>query len=167
VVAAEHDPASAILPFRYQSTFQKPTHVKGLFSRYGAQSANIVKCDLSRAVATLNGSPLNLIAYMNAWVTEAINQSMLTFPSGTLADGTYERECKSERTFAEGVFTINEAVVQIASITAQFEIYLVRPAVKSHFEVNGRGRVISFEAHTVGNVTFNEVQFILGPEPIR
>jgi hypothetical protein len=101
---------------------------------------------------------------MNAWVIEAMNQTMLTFPSGTLADGTYQRECASERTFAEGTFTVNDIPIGTATIDVQFDVYLVRPAIKSHFEINGRGRVISLEAHTVGDVTMTEVQFTFGPE---
>jgi hypothetical protein len=162
VVAAEHDPASTILPFRYQSTFTKPTHIKAVFSRWGKPGTNSLKYDLSQAVATLNGNSLNLLDYMNAWVSEATNESMRTFPSGTLADGTYLRECESDRTFADGFFIVNDINIGTARISVQFEIYLVRPAVKSHFEINGRGRVISFAAHTVGDATMNEVQFTFG-----
>lgn len=167
VVATEHDPASTILPFAYQSTFTKPTHVRVIFSKSGAPGTKFVKYDLSQAIATLNGSPVNLLDYMNAWVTEAINESMRTFPSGTLVDGTYQRSCGSERTFREGIFVVNNTAIETATITVQFDIYLVRPAVKSHFEINGRGRVISFEAHTVRDVTINEVRFTFGPEQNR
>ena len=165
VVAAEHDPASTILPFGYQSTFTKPKHVTATFGKWGVPpGSKSMKFDLSQAVVTLNGTPLNLLDYMNAWVTEAMNDSMRTFPSGTLVDGIYQRECGSERTFAEGSFILNNAAMQTATIAVQFEIYLVRPALKSYFEINGRGRVISFEAHTVGDVGINEVRFTLGPE---
>jgi hypothetical protein len=164
VVAAEHDPAGTILPFGYHSTFTKPTHITAVFTKWGAQGTKFVKYDLSRAVATLNGSPVNLLEYMNAWVTEAMNESMRTFPSGTLVDGTYRRECVAERKFVEGLFIVNDTNIQTGTITLQFEIHLVRPAVKSHFEINRRGRVISFEAHTVGDATINEVQFTFGPE---
>jgi hypothetical protein len=116
---------------------------------------------------TLNGNPLNLLEYLNIWVTESINESMRTFPSGTLADGIYQRECESERSFAEEVFILSGITIQTIKIIVKFEIYLVRPAIKSHFEVSGRGRVISFEAHTVGDVTFNEVQFTFGSETNR
>lgn len=160
VVAAEHDTARTILPFGYQSTFRKPTQIKAVFTKSSVPAKKLLRMDLSQAVATLNGRPLNLLEYMNAWVTEAIEESMLTFATATLVDGTYQRECTSERTFAEGVFITNGAPIRTATITVQFDIYLVRPAVKSHFEINGRGRVISFEAHTVGDMTFNEVQFI-------
>jgi hypothetical protein len=167
VVAAEHDPASTILPFAYHSTFTKPLHIKGVFRRWGGTGKEFVKVDFLQAVASLNGSSLNLMEYINTWVTESMNESMRTFPSGTLADGTYERECESERSFAEGLFILNDIAIQAITIVVKFEIYLVRPAVKSHFEVGGRGRVISFEAHTVGDVTFDEVQFTFGPAPNR
>jgi hypothetical protein len=164
VIAAEHDPASAILPIGYQSTFQKPTHVKAVFRKRGATGTKSVAYDLPQAVATLNGDPLNLLDYMNAWVTDAINESMRTFPSGTLADGTYKRECTSDRQFGEGAFVVNDIAIETATIAVQFEINLIRPAVRTHFEINGRGRVISFEAHSVGSATINEVQFTFGPE---
>ena len=127
VIAAEHDPASTILPFSYQSTFQKPTHIKAVFKKSGTSSTNLVKYDLSQAVATLNGNLVNLLDYMNAWVTEAMNESMLTFPSGTLVDGTYQGECVAERTFAEGLFIVNDVNIGAAKITVQFEIDLMRP----------------------------------------
>lgn len=164
VIAEEHDPASTILPFAYQSTFTKPKHIRAVFRKWGVSGTKFVKYDLSQAVATLDGKPLNLLEYMNAWVTVAMNESMRTFPSGTLAEGTYERECESERAFANGVFIVKDTNIQSATITVQFEICLVRPAVKSHFEINGRGRVISFEGHTLGDATINDLQFIFGPE---
>src|SRR3984957_13407132 len=167
VVAAEHDRATTILPFQYQSTFIKLTHIGAHFRKWGAAvpATMTVKCKLAEAVATLSGEPLNLSDYMNAWVAAARDESMRNFPSGTLPDGTYQREFTSERTFPEGCFIVNSHSIETATITLQFEVYLLRPAVKSHFEINGRGRVISFEAHTVGDATFNEVQFTFGPGP--
>jgi Restriction endonuclease len=163
VIASEHDPASTILPIAYHSTFMKPTRVKGTFKKWGEAGKEFLELDLSQAVATLNGNPLNLPEYLNAWVNEAMNENMRTFPSGALADGTYQRECGSERTFEEGLFVVNETAIRTAMITVQFEIYLVRPAVKSHFEIGGRGRVISFEAHTAGDLTVNEVHCLWPP----
>jgi hypothetical protein len=161
VVATEHDPATGILPFKYQTTFTKPTHINAHFRKWGSPivATVTVKIDFATAITTMNGTPLNLLDYMNTWITEATQESMKTFSTATLVDGKYQRECESERTFPEGVFVVNDFTIQSAKINVQFEIYLVRPAVKSHFEINGRGRVISFEPHTVGDVTMNEVQF--------
>jgi hypothetical protein len=161
VFASEHDPVNTIAPFGYHTTRTTPTHVTIEFTKWGARLTERVKIDLPKAVATRNGNPLDLLEYINAWGTEAITESMRTFPSGTLPEGIYQRECSSERSFAEGVLTINETSMQTATITVQFDIILVRPAIKSDFEVNGRGRVISFEEHKVGDMTMYKVQFTL------
>lgn len=165
VVVAEHDPAKSILPFGYQSTFAKAPNVHALFTAWGSKGLTTVRWDVSQSVGVLDGKPMNMLEQLGIWANEAMNESMLTFPSGTLAEGTYERECKTERRFEEGRLTVNDVSIERVTLTVRFEIYLVRPAVKSHFEINGRGRVISFEAHSAGNVTFSEVQFTFGPEP--
>ncbi len=169
VAVTEHDPASTIMPFSYHTTFTKPRHVKAAVKKAGIPGIKSVKIDLSQAVAILNGGPINLFEYINTWVVESMIQSMLTFPSGTLADGTYQRECSAERAYAEGAFSVTDnsigtIPIGTATIDVQFDVYLVHPAIKSHFEINGRGRVISLEAHTVGDVTMTEVQFTFGPE---
>jgi restriction endonuclease len=165
IVASEHDASSTVLPFGYQTTHMTPTNVGLHFRKYGVVGrTEAIKIDFPTAIVLLNGTLLNMLDYINDWATEAMNESMLTFPSGTLVDGVYPRECLSKRTFSDGAFVLNGTSIGEAEITVRFDIQLVRPAVKSHFEINGRGRVISFESHTVGNATIQQVEFIFGPE---
>lgn len=162
LVVTEHDPANSILPFGYHTTFTKPSHIKCTLRKWGATSKNATAFDISQAVATLDGKPLSLVDYFNGWGTEAMNESMRTFPSGTMPDGIYQRECAAERMFSEGCFIVNGMTIQTAKIEVQFDVYLTHPAVKSHFEVGGRGRVISFEAHSAGDLKVDTVRFIFG-----
>jgi hypothetical protein len=159
VLAIEHDPVSAILPFGFHSVRQTPTHVQLDLKKWGPSLSEQIKLDLPNAVVILNGKPIDILDYINVWATEAINEYMRTFPSGTLPDGIYQREIKAERPFVEGVLKINEHFIRTAAITVQFDITLVRPAIKSDFEVSGRGRVISFEEHKLGDMTMHKVQF--------
>jgi hypothetical protein len=159
VTASEHDPASTIVPFGFHTTFTKPTKNHVLFRKWGSQGNELTDVDVSKADVTLDGSPLNLTEYMNAWTTEAMNESMRTFASGTLPEGVYQRGCTSNRKFPEGAFVIDGKSIETATMTVQFDIYLVRPAVKSHFEVNGRGRVITLEGHTAGDLTIDTLEF--------
>lgn len=159
VVAVEHDPVSTILPFGYQSVRQTPTHVRLDFKKWGSVPSEGIKLDLPSAVVILDGKPIDFLDYINVWATEAINEYMRTFPSGTLPDGIYQREIKAERSFVEGVLKINEHVIRTMAITVQFDITIVRPAIKSDFEVSGRGRVVSFEEHKLGDMTMHKVQF--------
>ena len=163
VTAAEYDPRTTIVPFGFHSTFTKPTRIELSLSKLDVPGTKVEKFDPSQAVATLDGSPLNLLEYVNAWTAEAIQESMRTFQSHTLEEGTHQRECTAERKFAEGVLIVNATGIRSAKLTVQFEAYIVRPAVKTHFEINGRGRVISLQAHTLGDATIDEVQFTFGP----
>lgn len=162
ITAREHDPASTIMPFGYQTTFNSPTKVQVTFKAVGRRFNQTIKLGVSETNITLNGSPLNLTEYTNAWTIEAINESMNTFPSGTLPDGLYHRECASERTFSEGTLAINGKSIELARIHVEFDIRLVRPAIKTHFEIDGRGRVITFEAHSAGGMTLETLEFIFG-----
>ena len=166
VLAIEHDPVNTILPFGFHSVRQTPTHVRLDFKVWGPGASEPVKLDMPKAVVTLNGTRIDFLDYMNVWAMEAMNETTRTFPSGTLAEGIYQREGKSQRAFEEGVLTIDGNKIRTATITVQFDIILVRPAIKSHFEIGGRGRVISFEEHKLGDMTMHKVQFTFaGPVP--
>jgi hypothetical protein len=129
------------------------------FKNWGSGPSGQIKLDLPTAVVLLNSNSIDFLDYINVWATEAINEYMRTFPSGMLPDGIYQREVKSERSFNEGVLKINEHSIRTAAITVQFDITLVRPAIKSDFEISGRGRVISFVEHMLGDMTMHKVQF--------
>lgn len=161
----EHDPASYILPFAYQSTFLKPNHIRGLFRKKGSDGKNTMKVDPLTADIKIKGFDGTFQQYMDIWVQLAMNESMLTFPSGKVADGLYDRETHSEKQFGDEEFFLDGNEIEAVTIDITFEITLVRPAAKTVFDVGGRGRVVTFEAHQVGAVTMNEVQFTEIPGP--
>ncbi len=162
-LVTEHDPASTILPFGFNYTFQTPTAVKVKYKRRGSTSAEGQKLEIGSATGVLNGVLTDLGPLANQWATEAINESMRTFPSGTLPDGLYERSCHSTRDFEEGQFTVNGIDIGAVDLEVTFQIRLKWPVVTSHFEVDGRGRVISLEGFTYGDASINKVEFIFGP----
>lgn len=159
----EHDPVSTIVPFGFQYTFQEPKKIRVKFKKWGTDGSKVERLDLAKSHVLLNGATVDFLAYLNEWTVEAINESMRTFPSGTLEEGIHSRSCQSMRRFAEGQLSIDSSDIELAESEVDFEIHLKRPRVVSHFEVGGRGRVISFEGHTLGSVTVDSVQFILGP----
>jgi len=163
-IARGHDPVSTLVPFGFHFTFTQPKEIRVKFSKWGSDGTKYEPVDLSGALVLLNGTPVQLPPYLNEWTTEAINSSMLTFPSGTLQEGIYLRSCQSARQFMEGQLNINASDMKSAELEVEFQIQLKRPAVISHYEVGGRGRVIALEGYTPGGVTINDVQIVLGPE---
>jgi hypothetical protein len=167
LTVTEHDPASYILPFGYQSTFLNPKHIRVNFRKKGSDGKNTTKVEPLKADIKIKDFDGTFQQYMDIWVQIAMNESMMTFPSGKIADGVYERETHSEKRFGDGQFLLDGNEIETVAIDVTFEITLLRPAVKAVFDVGGRGRVVTFEAHQVGAVTMNEVQFteVPGPPP--
>ncbi len=160
----EHDPVSTIVPFGFHFNFQQAQRVRLNFTRRGSEgSKTLQRLDLPKSHVLLNGANVDFLQYLNEWTVEAINESMRTFPSGTLEEGIHSRSCQATRRFTEGQLSIDSIDIELAELEVDFEIHLKRPRVVSHFEVGGRGRVISLEGHTLGGLTVNSVQFILGP----
>jgi hypothetical protein len=87
------------------------------------------------------------------------------------ATGQFQQRHIKIRTLAcdEGASPSRSKSVRLVIVqgcaTRQFEIHLVRPAVKSHCKIDGRCRVYSFEAHSVGDMSVHGLHFTFGPEP--
>lgn len=58
---------------------------------------------------------------------------------------------------------MNGIDIGAVDLEVTFQIRLKWPVVTSHFEVDGRGRVISLEGFTYGDASINKVEFIFGP----
>jgi hypothetical protein len=80
----------------------------------------------------------------------------------TMPDGDYTRSCSAEREFFRGEFIVEGVDVRTIDLNVEFAIHLKRPAVLSHFEINGRGRVITFEGYNFNGVTFSKSEFVCG-----
>lgn len=165
-IVTEHDPASTILPFGFHYTFNTPTGVKISVNRWGGDGSKYRRLDVKDATVIMNGNRIELQPYAEQWVTEAINESMRTFPSGTLTDGLYDRSCQSRREFAGGQCSVDGLEIESIDLDITFQVHIKRPAIRSHFEVGGRGRVISLEGYTYGAATIDTVQLVFGPGQI-
>jgi len=164
VIAAEHDPANTIVPFKFHFVSTKPLEIRVEFRRSGMEAGTEVIIDLSIAKAAVNGTSINLAEYLNAWANEAIQANMRSFRSERFAAGAYDRDFTVERAFEEGFFTLDDIPIRLGVLTVKYQVALVWPAAKSDFEVNGRGRVISLEGCAVGDADIGRVQFVFGPE---
>jgi hypothetical protein len=154
----EHDPVSTIAPFRFVFVSKELKKVNVKFTMWESDGSRVKSLDLSEAQLLLNGATVDVSSYMNNWVTEAIEENTRTFP--VAFHGTSRtRSCTSTRQFTKGQFSINATDMKVAELEVDFQIHVKTPAVVSHFEVAGRGRVVSVE---YTGVTISIVQFISG-----
>jgi len=157
----EHDPASTILPFGFHYTFTTPSKVNLGLNKRGSNHSERQPLDIKSANAIVNGALIELSKYAGQWADESIAESMKPFPSGNLDDGDYSRTANSKRTFANGEFVIEPAKedIESADLTVEFTVHIKRPAV-SHFEVDGRGRVVTLEGYSFGGASIHESRFV-------
>lgn len=167
VVAKENDPATTVLPIGgYLTTNMELRKIKCNFRRFGSDGTKAnVPIDMAGAEVRLDGNLIDHHAYLNAVAQEAMNESMKTFPAGVLPDGEHPRECKPERHFLESRFSVNGMPIESVVLEVEFVVHLVRPALKMDFEIGGRGRVFTYEAHQAGNLMMNEVRFTFPSTP--
>jgi hypothetical protein len=156
LIATEHDAAETPVPFEFHSIiFERDKAVSQIemLERGVSASAPKMSIDISTATAIFRGTPIELQNFINEWIEQVANDNLNQFPSGKMADGTYERTAEAERTFEVGELLVNEMDMARATLQTQFPVRVVRPPIISHYEVATRGRTLSFAPLQIGDAT--------------
>jgi hypothetical protein len=140
LLASEHDPSTAPLPFGFHVTQSILKHSKLTFYRRGRTHSELTPLDIN-AVAKLNGTIIDMRQYVKKWGEQTCGNNLLSFQTVGLPEGTYERSAESKREFLPGELFLNEFDIEYADLSISFNVVISRPAVISYFEVESRGRV--------------------------
>jgi hypothetical protein len=143
LVAKEHDPDGTPVPFDFHGVIPEFNTVHVSMFRWGSTQSETSPIDIRAAKADLHGAVVDLNEYFTQCAREASNESMRTFSSGKLPEGTYDRTAESERRFEKGQLQVNGDDIEVVKLTVPFKIHLFRKVV-CHFEVESRGRAITF-----------------------
>ncbi len=143
LLATEFDSASTIVPFDFNYCFEKNknTRFDVVPKRAGNWNAGF-PVDIKTAEAILDGNAINFEEYMDNWVDDLVNKDMKHFPKPNTPDGLYNREIPAKREFRRHKLKVNGKAIRYVALLISFEVQIVRPAVLSHFEVEGRGRTL-------------------------
>jgi hypothetical protein len=77
---------------------------------------------------------------------------MGTLNTSRLAEGVYPLEISETRSFGPNACMIEEMSLRQLVVNAKFEMEIIRPAVRSHYEVATRGRVIKLATSKVHDI---------------
>lgn len=102
---------------------------------------------------------LTVKEYAAAWAAEVVNADTSAFPAHELPDGEYSRETVATRTFGEALLKVGDELCSSATIRVVSRICVARPGVVTHYEVESRGRVISFAPVRAGSAEV-QVRFV-------
>jgi hypothetical protein len=141
---AEHDPSDVPVPFGFHTNFITAEHAEATFYARGCTHSLTDFVDLSTVTAKLQGDVVELRQYLIKWAEEESQRHVLSFRSERAPEGEYVRETESEREFSLGQLTLDDRDIERAKNSVRYKVTVVRPAVISCFDVESRGRVVSF-----------------------
>jgi hypothetical protein len=136
----EHDPTGMPVPFGFHTVYVEIGAVAAKFRQWESPGVESL-VDITKTRTELNGSSINLNAHLIKCAEEVCNESMRTFPSGTLSEGVYERSAEGTREFARGALILDGHDVKSVALSVSFKVHVFHPPVISHFQVVSRGRV--------------------------
>jgi hypothetical protein len=163
LVASEHDPAAAPVPFGFHGVISIPQHSEATFFRRGRTHSELTSIDVSTAEAKLLGEVIDLRQYMLTWAEKTCSDDLLRFRSERLPEGTYDRAADSEREFAPGTLSLNGLDMERATISIGYKVKVVRPAVISYFEVESRGHSLLFSPVQLPTGSTMQMRLISSP----
>jgi|SRR5277367_2049081 len=161
LIASEHDPTTAPLPFGFHGAIMTPVNFGATFYVRGADHSKFVPVNFDTAVAKLRGDVIDLRTYVGQWAEKATSEEVLSFRSERVPEGTYERTADGPREFVAGEFTLNDRDIERGELHVRYNVTVVRPAVVSYFEVESRGRVFSLAPIQIPSGPAMQMSFVL------
>lgn len=145
LVATENDPTGLPIPGEFHTVAFVVRDVKiNLFQRSRKSDSESEDVDFSIAKAELNGVPINLREFVMARANETASRDVLSFRSHRFPVGEYEREGVGTSVFQPGGLMVNERNIESLEIRVNYTTTIYRPAIIWSFDVEKRGRVMSF-----------------------
>jgi hypothetical protein len=145
LVATENDPTGLPIPGEFHTVASVPRHFEIDLLQWGRKpDAELAEIDLNTAKAQLNGMPINLREFAIACANETVSRDVLTLRTHTFPVGDYEREGVSTSVFQPGGLLVNEKDIELMVVRVNYTTTIYRPAVIWSFDVEKRGRVMTF-----------------------
>jgi Restriction endonuclease len=141
LVASEHDPLLSMPPQGFHMVSAVPKEIHLIFNNRGTDGLHPFPLDMDSARLMIRAASAELRAYVGAWSDQTVSEDLLHFASGSLPEGSYDRNGFSTRIFEAGDFTLNGKDIETAKLDVRYQVELYRPEVRSHFSVETRGRV--------------------------
>ena len=158
--AKQGDPLLATIPAQFHFLAQDSRHVSvWLHSRGSVEEATPTPINPQEAQATWNGASVAFTAVLDELVRPEVERLQSSFPSGELATGPYEQAGTLERMFSANELVVNGIDIERLEAKVVLNLRVIRPTVRSVFEVSKRGRALSLERVELSTGVYVDVTF--------
>lgn len=103
-----------------------------------------IALDIDTCSAILHGTPINLREHTLQLGNVAASDHARTFRTERVSPGQYQRTAESKKIFASGDFVVDDLDIERAELSVRYTVRVEYPPMISYFEVECRGRVVSF-----------------------
>ena len=160
VHASEMDPVKLAIPFGFHVVIRGDAAVQ--VNVFGSKERPLLsaakdspeghsysRIEPNSVAITLNGESADFHQYLETWLGDEIDKDLSTFQSDKLPDGEYIREFSVERSFEDEFPRLSGWPVNMIELKVKYPVRVVRLKIRTAFDVQGRGRTVSFDRLSV------------------
>lgn len=100
--------------------------------------------DLDTVQGVFRGQSVDMRIQIGKFGEQAVSRQTLSFRSERLADGKYPQELEANVSFAPGELVLNGHDMELMHLKVDYNVWVFHPAIISHFNVETRGRAMTF-----------------------
>lgn len=101
--------------------------------------------DIKTISATYHGTKIELLDFLKDNFDEMIQDRLKNESTEKFPDGVYRYSAEKNLVFTPSELMVDNYNVESIKLKIEFDVLVVKPIIKSKFDVHKRGRVISFE----------------------
>jgi len=153
LLAAEYDPATGPEVFQFFTRTPEMTKFDVIMFKPGSSGLNAVPISQETSELKWSGRPANFRAHLYKWSLLVCEHDLMAFFEEPVPAGIYHRVVDRELRFDPGQVSVNNEEMEKAAFHVEYKITVTPVPVVSHFEVETRGRCITFAPQLIGNDT--------------
>lgn len=153
LLAAEHDPEKGQEVFQFFTRTPEMTKLDVTMFKPGSKGLDPRPISTETAGLECFGRPANLPAKLMEWSIKVCANDLMQFFEEPVPAGIYYRTVDGDLHFQPGEVSLDDEGVERLAFHVEYKVTVTLVPVVSHFEVQSRGRCITFAPQLIGNDT--------------
>jgi hypothetical protein len=150
LVAAEYDPVTGPEVFQLFTRSPEMTILDVTMFKRGGMGLNPTPVSIPTAQLECVGHLVSPLAQFNLWAMQVCEKDLMAFFDDPVPAGVYHRVVDNNLNFHAGQVRLNHEDIERLAFHVEYKVTVTPAPVVSHFEVQSRGRCITFAPQLTG-----------------
>ncbi len=151
LLAAEYDPETGPEVFQFFTRSPEMTKLDVTMFKPGSRGLDPKPISIEAAHLEWLGRPTYLPTQLTLWSMTVCAKDLMAFFEEPVPAGVYHRVVDGDLHFTPGEVVVNHEAVEKLTFHIEYKVTVTPVPVVSHFEVESRGRCITFAPQLLGN----------------